>query len=150
LTASALAGLAAPACRFNGAEVRRNSYVRAVARAVVGEAVEVPQLPSGMPSSGRCTNASAARARARSGRDPRLDPGVAAPLDRPTWLAAGRGSVPDRAIVGTPSEVTDIVGRYQDAGAVELVVPDSTLGDVSEAKQTCDLFMEQVAVHFRP
>ena len=67
------------------------------------------------------------------GRDPaeiqRLDPGAAVPVDRRG--VAGRASAADAGragIVGTPSEVTDIVGRYRDAGADELIVPDFTLG----------------------
>jgi F420-dependent oxidoreductase-like protein len=54
-----------------------------------------------------------------------------------------------RAIVGTPDEVTDIVGRYQEAGAGELIIPDSNLGPITRRKDTCDLFMEKVAAAFR-
>jgi hypothetical protein len=45
--------------------------------------------------------------------------------------------------------VTDIVGRYREAGADELIVPDSTLGPLPECKDSCDRFIEEVAVHFR-
>ena len=54
-----------------------------------------------------------------------------------------------RAIVGTPDEVADIVGRYQEAGAGELIIPDSNLGPMARRKETCDLFMEKVAAAFR-
>jgi F420-dependent oxidoreductase-like protein len=52
-------------------------------------------------------------------------------------------------IVGTPGEVAEIVARYRDAGADEFIVPDSTLGPLSRKKDTCDLFIEQVAPAFR-
>ena len=64
-------------------------------------------------------------------------------------VAEMRAAAPQLAIVGTPGEVTDIVGRYREAGADELIVPDSTLGPLAECKDTCDRFFEQVAVHFR-
>ena len=52
-------------------------------------------------------------------------------------------------IVGTPAEVADIVARYRDAGADELIVPDFTLGSMARKKDTCDLFMQEVAPAFR-
>ena len=52
-------------------------------------------------------------------------------------------------IVGTPGEVADIVARYRDAGADELIVPDFTLGSMARKKDTCDLFMQEVAAAFR-
>jgi F420-dependent oxidoreductase-like protein len=52
-------------------------------------------------------------------------------------------------IVGTPGEVADIVARYQEAGADELIIPDSTLGSTARKKDTCDLFMQEVAPAFR-
>jgi len=66
------------------------------------------------------------------------------------WLEDKRQAATGRpVIVGTPSEVTDIVARYRDAGADELIVPDSTLGSMARKKDTCDLFMEEVAPAFR-
>lgn len=68
-----------------------------------------------------------------------------------SWLADKR----DRAggdrpfIVGTPQEVTEIVGRYIEAGADELIVPDFTLGPIDQRKDKCDLFIEEVAANFR-
>jgi alkanesulfonate monooxygenase SsuD/methylene tetrahydromethanopterin reductase-like flavin-dependent oxidoreductase (luciferase family) len=68
-----------------------------------------------------------------------------------TWLdekrqAAAPGSP---VIVGTPAEVAGIVAQYQDAGADELIIPDFTLGSLSRTKDTCDLFMQEVAPAFR-
>jgi F420-dependent oxidoreductase-like protein len=66
------------------------------------------------------------------------------------WLSgkrqAGSGAP---VIVGTPGEVTEIVARYRDAGADELIVPDFTLGSLARKKDTCDLFIEEVAAAFR-
>jgi alkanesulfonate monooxygenase SsuD/methylene tetrahydromethanopterin reductase-like flavin-dependent oxidoreductase (luciferase family) len=52
-------------------------------------------------------------------------------------------------IIGTPAEVTEIVGQYKAAGADELIVPDFTLGSADRKKDTCDLFIEDVAAAFR-
>jgi len=66
------------------------------------------------------------------------------------WLEDKRQAAAGRpVIVGTPSEVADIVARYRDAGADELIVPDSTLGSMARKKDTCDLFMQEVAPAFR-
>ena len=53
------------------------------------------------------------------------------------------------AIIGTPGEVAGIVARYQEAGADEIIVPDDTLGPMARKKDTCDLFMQEVAPAFR-
>jgi F420-dependent oxidoreductase-like protein len=67
-----------------------------------------------------------------------------------SWLAGRRGAGGAPAgIVGNPAEVADIVGRYRDAGADELIIPDFTMGSMSRRKETCDLFIEEVAAHFR-
>lgn len=66
------------------------------------------------------------------------------------WLDGKRGDLSGRpVIVGTPAEVADIVARYQEAGADELIVPDETLGSMARKKDTCDLFMQEVAPAFR-
>jgi F420-dependent oxidoreductase-like protein len=69
------------------------------------------------------------------------------------WLATKReqaeGAAAFPAIVGTPSEVVDIVAAYRDAGAAELIVPDFTLGSAARKKETCDLLMEEVVPSFR-
>jgi F420-dependent oxidoreductase-like protein len=61
------------------------------------------------------------------------------------WLADKRGN----GIVGTPAEVTEIVAAYRDAGCDELIIPDFTLGPMERRKETCDLFMGEVAANFR-
>jgi alkanesulfonate monooxygenase SsuD/methylene tetrahydromethanopterin reductase-like flavin-dependent oxidoreductase (luciferase family) len=66
------------------------------------------------------------------------------------WLEEKRQQAGQRpAIVGTPDEVAEIVARYRDSGADELIVPDFTLGSLSRKKETCDLFMQEVAPAFR-
>jgi F420-dependent oxidoreductase-like protein len=66
------------------------------------------------------------------------------------WLAEKRRAESGpRAIVGTPAEVADVVARYREAGAGELIVPDFTFGPVARVKDTCDLFMQEVAPSFR-
>lgn len=68
------------------------------------------------------------------------------------WLkkaAEGRSDARHPVISGTPAEVTEIVGRYAEAGADELIVPDFTLGSLERKKDTCDLFMQDVAPAFR-
>ena len=67
-----------------------------------------------------------------------------------SWLSSKRSADIDRpALVGTPAEVIEIVGRYRDAGADELIVPARTLGSLARAKDTCDLFINEVAPSFR-
>jgi F420-dependent oxidoreductase-like protein len=63
-----------------------------------------------------------------------------------SWLKDRRAM---GGIVGTPTEVTDIIGQYRDAGLDELIIPDFTLGNMARRKETCDLLIEQVAPHFR-
>jgi len=66
------------------------------------------------------------------------------------WLRDQRQAEPGRpVIVGTPGEVADIVAQYREAGADELIVPDFTLGSMARKKDTCDLFMQEVAPAFR-
>lgn len=66
------------------------------------------------------------------------------------WLKKKRQAQPGSpAIAGTPGEVADIVAQYQEAGADELIIPDFTLGSMARKKDTCDLFIEEVAPGFR-
>jgi F420-dependent oxidoreductase-like protein len=88
------------------------------------------------------------------GRDPgEIDVSTQAVLYLSTseeWLSQKRLAQPGSpVVVGTPAEVTEIVARYRDAGADEFIVPDSTLGSLARKKDTCDLFIEQVAPAFR-
>jgi len=64
-------------------------------------------------------------------------------------LARFRGQDFGRAtIVGTPSEVIEIVGSYAEVGLDELIVPDFTFGPMERKKESMDLFIEQVAAEF--
>ena len=68
-----------------------------------------------------------------------------------SWLADKRSADLGRvSIIGTPAEVTDIVGAYRDAGVDELIIPDFTFGPITRAKDTCDLFIGEVAPQLRP
>jgi F420-dependent oxidoreductase-like protein len=85
---------------------------------------------------------------AAAGRDPaEIEISTQAPLFLSTdaaWLAARRDAAGGRAIAGTPPEVAAELQRYRAAGASEFVVPDS-MEPLSTWKETCDLFMQQVA-----
>jgi F420-dependent oxidoreductase-like protein len=64
-------------------------------------------------------------------------------------VAAMRQNAPaGRSIVGSPPEVTDVVGQYREAGADELIVPDN-MEPLDTWIETCDLFVDEVASHFR-
>ena len=65
-----------------------------------------------------------------------------------SWLATKRNVAPGRSIVGTPSEVAGIVQSYRDAGAGEIVIPDS-MEPLTSWKETCDLFIGEVASQLR-
>ena len=66
------------------------------------------------------------------------------------WLADKRdGDLGRAAVVGNPAEVTEIIGQYAEAGADEFIVPDFTLGSLPRRKDTCDLFINDVASSFR-
>jgi F420-dependent oxidoreductase-like protein len=66
------------------------------------------------------------------------------------WVKKHKDQAPGPPVIaGTPGEVADIVARYQEAGADELIVPDFTLGSTARKKETCDLFMKEVAPAFR-
>ena len=52
-------------------------------------------------------------------------------------------------MIGTPSELVDVVGRYAEAGVDELIVPDFTLGPAGRARDTYDRFLTEVAASFR-
>jgi F420-dependent oxidoreductase-like protein len=62
------------------------------------------------------------------------------------WLKSKRGQ---GAIAGTPKEVVEIIGAYKDAGADEIIIPDFTMGSAPRRKDTCDMFIEEVASNFR-
>ena len=66
------------------------------------------------------------------------------------WLAGKRGQDIGRpVIVGNPDEVTEIVGRYREAGIDEVIVPEWNMGPMPRRKDTLDLFIERVAPSLR-
>jgi alkanesulfonate monooxygenase SsuD/methylene tetrahydromethanopterin reductase-like flavin-dependent oxidoreductase (luciferase family) len=66
------------------------------------------------------------------------------------WLAEQQPAHSSAPVVsGTPEEVTEIIGRYRDAGADEFIVNDATLGPTPYKKDALDLFITQVAPAFR-
>ncbi len=66
------------------------------------------------------------------------------------WLAARREAGQGRPVIwGTPTGVAETVGRYRDAGADELIIPDFTVRALARSKEMCDLFIEEVAPQFR-
>jgi F420-dependent oxidoreductase-like protein len=70
--------------------------------------------------------------------------------DDEAWLARHRGRDDGRpTIVGTPSEVQDIIGRYRDAGVDEVIIPDWNMPDLDRRKSVLDQFVEEVAPAFR-
>ena len=70
--------------------------------------------------------------------------------DDESWLEAQRAKgIPRATMIGTPSELVDVVGSYVEAGVDELIVPDFTLGPASRAKDTYDRFLTEVAAPFR-
>lgn len=70
--------------------------------------------------------------------------------DDRAWLDQKREeSVGRPVIMGSPSEVADIVAAYRDTGVDELIVPDWTMGSMGRRKDTCDRFITEVAAQFR-
>jgi F420-dependent oxidoreductase-like protein len=68
-----------------------------------------------------------------------------------SWLKRHRERDSARPrLIGTPAEVADQVGEYQQAGVDELIVPDWTMGPADRARDTLALFWNEVAVHFTP
>jgi F420-dependent oxidoreductase-like protein len=68
------------------------------------------------------------------------------------WIRAQRDAAPPLpmpVIAGSPAQIADLVGQYREAGADEFIVPDRTLGSVARTKDTCDLFMAEVAAAVR-
>ncbi len=53
-------------------------------------------------------------------------------------------------IIGTASEVAEVMGRYAEIGMDEFVVSDHTLGrDASQKRENMDRFVDEVAVHLQ-
>jgi F420-dependent oxidoreductase-like protein len=61
------------------------------------------------------------------------------------WLREKRQAEAGQPVIaGTPAEVTEILGRYREAGADEFIIPARPLGSVALTKETCDLFAAEV------
>ena len=57
---------------------------------------------------------------------------------------------PERANIGTPSQLVDIVGAYKEQGFDEIIVPDFTLGKSEEERfDNYSKFDAEVVSHFR-
>jgi alkanesulfonate monooxygenase SsuD/methylene tetrahydromethanopterin reductase-like flavin-dependent oxidoreductase (luciferase family) len=65
-------------------------------------------------------------------------------LDTERWRAA---KLP--MLIGGPAELRDALGEYVAAGLDELIIPDFTLGDAAQKRDTLDLFLAEVAADFR-
>ena len=66
------------------------------------------------------------------------------------WLKGKREADPSgQSVIGTPAEVVEILGAYRDAGADEFIVPEWNFGPMPRRKDTCDLFITEVAPHLR-
>jgi F420-dependent oxidoreductase-like protein len=63
-------------------------------------------------------------------------------------LSRARQSAIGPTMVGSPEEVVDAVGRWRQAGADEIIVPDPG-GPLSAAKDAYDFFATEVAAHFK-
>ena len=91
----------------------------------------------------------------RLGRDPSTIARSAQALlflsDDESWLAERRKAMAGgmAAMVGTTSELVDVVGAYAAAGVDELIVPDFTLGSGARKRDTLDRFLTEVAAPFR-
>lgn len=65
------------------------------------------------------------------------------------WLSGVRERMGSNAVVGTPAQVTDIMGAYAEAGADEFILPGFTMADPGGRADICDLFIEEVAPELR-
>jgi len=65
-------------------------------------------------------------------------------------LASRAARVSGPAMVGSPDDITDIVGRYQESGADEIIIPDLAHEPWRAYADLCDEFMERVAACFMP
>jgi alkanesulfonate monooxygenase SsuD/methylene tetrahydromethanopterin reductase-like flavin-dependent oxidoreductase (luciferase family) len=53
------------------------------------------------------------------------------------------------AIGGTSEQLVDTIGQWAEAGLDELIIPDFTLGDTAQAKESLDQIITEVAPAFR-
>ncbi len=87
---------------------------------------------------------------AELGRDPKTIQRSAVALlfmsDDAAYLDKMRSSdLQQASIIGTPSEVSDVVAEFADLGVNELIVPDFTLGKGEQKIATLDRFISEVA-----
>lgn len=54
-----------------------------------------------------------------------------------------------RALIGTPGELTEMLGAYREAGVEEFILPDFNLGDDPGRREVYDRFLEEVAAPLR-
>jgi len=61
-----------------------------------------------------------------------------------------RSSMPaDRAIVGSPAEIVDVIAGYTELGLDEFIVPDFALGrETSERREAYERFRAEVTTAF--
>ncbi len=69
--------------------------------------------------------------------------------DDEDWLAGKRAAGIDRAIFGTPSQLSEVTAAYADAGVDEFIIPDFNLGRGARRLDTYDRFLAEVAAPFR-
>jgi alkanesulfonate monooxygenase SsuD/methylene tetrahydromethanopterin reductase-like flavin-dependent oxidoreductase (luciferase family) len=70
--------------------------------------------------------------------------------DDEAWLSQRRAADVGRpALVGTPSELVDVIGAYADAGVDELIFSDFNIGRLDRKLDTFDRFIAEVAAPFR-
>ncbi len=62
-------------------------------------------------------------------------------------IKEGGGAQP--TIAGNVNEITDIVNDYVEAGVNELIVPDFTMGQGAQKRDTLDRFINEVAANYR-
>jgi len=70
--------------------------------------------------------------------------------DDAAMLAQLRENAPaERSIVGTPSELVDMIGEYAELGFDEFIVPEWNFGrDLDQRLAKLDRFHTEVASHF--
>lgn len=66
------------------------------------------------------------------------------------WLDQMRSAGIGRAAaIGNPAQMVELMGEYSQAGADEFIVPCFTMADRARRKDTCDMFIEEVAPALR-
>jgi F420-dependent oxidoreductase-like protein len=70
--------------------------------------------------------------------------------DDTEWLDRHRGMGDHFPIlIGSVAEVTEQVGEYAAAGVDELIIPDWFIGSLGRVRDSCDVFINEVAPAFR-